>query len=431
MKRTEATLLMVRRISERFTESILLIIVVALGVGAASSAIALSFRTWQWSRQILDAPEYREIVVGMRDEADAMKRAAIRSVSAVLPPLTTADLSIAKSIPAIMYAYVEHRSMIHFINDASVRREASTPRYGKSDLANARNDSSIIIAEQEEAKGSEVTPQFFAARTLEAMLGSLFSDKACEEGAPAIVLGKNLAEELTRQSRNGAPPSLLIGKKLLTYEGYLTVIGILEETGNRYDEMFFLPWQDKKVLPPPQLRFTVASPHQIEEACSQLSAWFSSRSAAEGIACFNPRCAVEHLAKRNRGISLVILFLSLSGLFMSAVNVGNIFMGRGMRMREKFGILMALGASQKEVLRLLSVEALAITLSGTLLSLAFSVPLSRSMLQAMGIEGTSSVFPAFGTLVSWLFILAFSFVPAYQNAMVRPADAMKARWGCL
>jgi ABC-type antimicrobial peptide transport system permease subunit len=116
---------------------------------------------------------------------------------------------------------------------------------------------------------------------------------------------------------------------------------------------------------------------------------------------------------------------------MSAVNVGNIFMGRGMRMREKFGILMALGASQKEVLRLLSVEALAITLSGTLLSLAFSVPLSRSMLQAMGIEGTSSVFPAFGTLVSWLFILAFSFVPAYQNAMVRPADAMKARWGCL
>ncbi|ADK80375.1 ABC transporter permease [Sediminispirochaeta smaragdinae] len=426
MKRAEATLLMVRHFSERFTESILLIILVALGVGVASSAIALASRTWQWSRQILDVPEYREIVVGMRDEADAMQRAAIRSVSAVGSPLTTADLSIAKSIPAITHAYVEHRSMIHFINDASVRREASTPRCGKSDLANARNDSSIIIAEQEEAKGYEVTPQFFAARTLEAMLGSLFSDKACEEGAQVIVLGKNLAEELTRQSRNGAPPSLLIGKKLLTYEGYLTVIGILKEAGNRYDEIFFLPWQDKKVLPPPQLRFAVASPHQIEEACAQLSAWFS-RSATEGIVCFNPRHAVEHLVKRNRGISLLILFLSFSGLFMSAVNVGNIFMGRGMRMREKFGILMALGASQKEVLRLLSVETLVITLSGALLSLTFSAPLSRSMLQAIGIEGASSVFPAYGTLVSWLFILAFSFIPAYQNAMVRPTDAMRVR----
>ncbi len=263
-----------------------------------------------------------------------------------------------------MHAYVEHRSMIHFINDASVRREASTPRCGKSDLANARNDSSIIIAEQEEAKGYEVTPQFFAARTLEAMLGSLFFDKACEEGAQVIVLGKNLAEELTRQSRNGAPPSLLIGKKLLTYEGYLTVIGILKEAGNRYDEIFFLPWQDKKVLPPPQLRFAVASPHQIEEACAQLSAWFSSRSATEGIVCFDPRHAVEQLVKRNRGINLLILFLSFSGLFMSAVNVGNIFMGRGMRMREKLGILMALGVSQKEVLRLLSAETLVITLSG-------------------------------------------------------------------
>ncbi|WP_020613039.1 hypothetical protein [Sediminispirochaeta bajacaliforniensis] len=72
MKRAEATLLMVRRFSERFTESILLIILVALGVGVASSAIDLASRTWQWSRQILDVPEYREIVVGMRDEADAM-----------------------------------------------------------------------------------------------------------------------------------------------------------------------------------------------------------------------------------------------------------------------------------------------------------------------------------------------------------------------
>ncbi|WP_154651683.1 hypothetical protein [Sediminispirochaeta bajacaliforniensis] len=49
------------------------------------------------------------------------------------------------------------------------------------------------------------------------------------------------------------------------------------------------------------------------------------------------------------------------------------------------------------------------------------------MLQAIGIEGASSVLTACGTLVSWLFILAFSLIPAYQNAMVRPTGAMRVR----
>ena len=58
----ESNLIMKRRFLGRILESGLLIIAVALGVGAAASGLSLFFHTNKYNNELLKSPEYREII---------------------------------------------------------------------------------------------------------------------------------------------------------------------------------------------------------------------------------------------------------------------------------------------------------------------------------------------------------------------------------
>ncbi len=461
----EPARIIARRSVNRALESGLLVIAVALGIGASSSGMALLGNTLKSSAEMLESPEYREIVVRTSgDGRDMDVPVALKAVeeNAVL---TSSDLEAGELVPAVTHSYVKNHTRMEFINEEyvageqrkQVLRAANAPggveggnaepggeapppppegdefRHASlEDLESYALDSEILISELDDVIGYEVSPGFFDAWDLSAELGSLFSTADLSGATSLTVLGHDLAELLAEGDGRGIQD--LMGRKLLTRDGLMTVIGVLEETGDLNDDLFFTPYTSdagvnsfRRMFMNTELRFTVDDPEELDGAAALLQDWFDRRFGADQISLSNPRSQALQLVSRNTGVSVLILFLSLAGLFIAAVNVSNILMSRAMRMKKHVGILMALGSSRMGILKLFAWEAAGITLIGTLLGTLLSLPLSRTMQSSLDmIGGGSWIFTLAGVFLSAVLTLLFGLLPARQYSKIDPAVAMRA-----
>jgi len=324
--------------------------------------------------------------------------------------------------------------------DSASREEApDAPREGRPGmdreaLLASLSSEDVFLPDVESLKGFEVSPEFFDAWKFYARLGSLFTEEDQKSGANYIVLGSEAAKTLAGDQ---CKPEELIGKKLLVFQEYRTVTGILAPSGlEKYDNSFYTPariWtsSDGRHFPRfesmnTRLRFTVSNPDQLNATAALLQSWFDEHFEPGQIVISNPRVEALKLIKRNQGISLLILFLSLAGLFIASVNVSNMLMSRGLRMRRNTGILMALGASRNNIVALFGLEALMIACVGAILGALLGLPLLISMQTALSLEGNSFISILPGVLLSLFLVLVFSLLPAWQNSRVFPADAMRA-----
>jgi putative ABC transport system permease protein len=449
----EPYILMKRRFTGRLLESGLLILAVGLGVGAAASGLSLLMHTSSYSRELLSSATYRELVVTTKDKAEDMETPVVVKGNGTDVILTISDLSAAELVPQVSYAYISNSSRMRFLNQETLSRmsEGGGPGEAPPQDGNNQDNSSdrnnrleemqtaikeasenpdIIIPEIEEISGRDITPQYFDARNLRAEFGSLFTENDMKSMTGFIVLGYNTAKLLLEENQQLVS---LIGKKILSINSYYTIVGILEETGTLADELFFTPdkseagggFQRFRPDSNRQLRFSVSDPSELDQASMLLTNWFEKTYGEGEFVISNPREEAERLMDRNRGISYLILFLSLAGLFIASVNISHILMSRTLRMKKYVGILKALGAAKNDIFKLFGTEALVVTLAGALLGSVIAFPLSNAMERAMGLDQSARVYIMMGIVLSSLLTLAFSIVPSFQNSGFEAAEAMK------
>ena len=439
-----------RRFFSRFLESGLLVLAVALGVGAASSGLSLLMYTREYGKNMLSLPAYREIIISTHDNAEDMQTPVMEKPVQENTVLTASDLEAAELVPSIAYAYVSNESRLHFINLNMLNMSAPAPddEYSnppqdnefeerraamEENIKTAQEDPSIIFPDFEDLKGHEVTTQFFDAWEAETAYGSLFTDSDLTGTEHLVVLGWDTAQLLLDE---GDDPESLLGKKLLSVDQLYTIVGILEPSGQAYDGEYFSPYIDAAARAgstggfrlrgmDTQLRFAVTDPGDLDSAADQLQEWFSTRFGENQIVISNPRAEAERLITRNTGISVLILFLSLAGLFIAAVNVSNILMSRALRMKKNVGILKALGASRQKILGLFTSEALTITAGGAVLGIFTAIPLSNAMQNALELRNTSWGYILIGVGLSWVLTMIFSVIPAWQTSKIEAAQAIK------
>ena len=418
MKRGEDLLLSSRSIRKRMVESILLIVAIALGIGAAGAGIAMMAGTAAESRELLASPEYREIVVSIREDAAEMDLpvAAVDEESDLV--LTTLDLQAAEEAPDVQYAYVASRTRYH-LGDFRGFGRGQPPQEGQAAPDPAD------MPEIEELDGYEVSPEFFSAWSMQAAEGSLFTEADMAAGEPLLIYGSELAADM-----DGA-----VGEQIVVEGQMYTVVGVLEPTGTDYDKMAFSPafmpdlqMNDMRAMRRSwgtTLRFTVADVERLEEAKEQLESYFSRTYGAESVVISIPRAEAEAAKVRTTRLATVVLFLSLAGLLIAAVNVSNILYSRAVRRHRSVGILKALGASMGDVFRLFFSEALLLGGFGAVLGIGLSVLLSKLMESSLGFERISAGVLAAGILGAWAITMALTVFPALQAARVPAAEAMR------
>ena len=112
-----------RRFINRFLESGLLIIAVALGIGAASAGMALLANTIRSSNLMLDSPGYQEIVVSTAGDADDMAEPVSLKPVQETAILTSADLAAGEIAPSVVNSYVKNNTRMRFINEESITQD--------------------------------------------------------------------------------------------------------------------------------------------------------------------------------------------------------------------------------------------------------------------------------------------------------------------
>lgn len=456
----EANKILWRRFVGRMLESGLLLLAVALGVGATAAGFSLLANTQKLGNEMLASPAYREIVVATQTNRDEMEASALVKPSSDTLVLTASDLAVADSIPAIQYAYVSSGTEIRFMNakalsqmsqmgpavqttskTVTVTSAAATERQGPpgmltaDELAQKQAEADVFLTEVDQLRGSAVTPQYFNAWGLKAAVGSLFADSESQSDTTLVVLGSEAAVQIAGEQ---IEPNALVGKKILTWGGYAVVVGILAPSGTEaIDHSFFTPYQTTGTDAGPggglrrmafnvQLRFAVANPAQLATTGATLTQLLSDTFGTDQLVVSNPRTEAQKLIDRNTGIGVLILFLALAALFIASLNVSHILLSRGLRMRKGVGILMALGASKSSILQLFAGEGIFLSTAGSLLGALLAWPLSQTMESALGLGGGSWLYLLIGVAGAWVLNLVFSVLPAVQNSRIPPADAMRA-----
>jgi len=432
----EATLIMRRRFTGRVLESGLLIIAVALGVGAASSGLSLFFHTNEYSKSILSSPEYREVVVTTRGNMEDMEAPALELSSKEEIKLTTSDLSPGELIPTVSFSYVTNRRRLSFVNDDMIRKFNSNAGGDNiNDMFDSydsvKDNPDYITPEVDQISGLEISSQFFNAWNLVSEYGSLFTNKDFQSNNRYLVLGANVAKQILPKDYK---ISDLIDKKIISWSTSYTIVGILEETGLEYDDYYFTPIKEssnERFFGVPggndqQLRFSVFEPDKLDSTVKMLEGWFNKKYGEGLVVISNPREEAQRLVDRNNGISILILFLSIAGLFIASVNVSNILISRSIRMKKHVGILKALGASKKSIIKLFAFEGFIITLAGSILGTGLAIPLSFVMQKSLGLGDISWLYIGVGVLLSSVLTLLFSIIPARSNSRIEAAVAMRS-----
>ncbi|MBN2617736.1 MAG: ABC transporter permease [Spirochaetales bacterium] len=459
----ETSLIMKRRFMGRILESGLLIIAVALGVGAAASGLSLMFHTKEYSQNLLNSAEYKEIVVTTRANVEDMTYPVVEKTPNTTT-LTTADLKAGEIIDEVLYSYVVSSSHIRLVTEESTnmgfpREGGANPPQENANPENSNGSSSnemqpgppeggdnmgqisemletfedikenpdYLVPEVEEIEGVEVTAQFFDAWGINAQDGSLFTSSDYTGSSNIIVLGSEMAKTLNTGNYNS-----VIGKKIVAWDKVYKVVGVLEETGSKYDNYYVTPKKEvsnsffMRRFGDTQLRFYVDNVNQLDTTATQLSDWFTTQYGEGQVEISNPREEASKVVSRNNGISFLILFLSLAGLFIASVNVSNILMSRSLRMKKHVGILKALGASKKNILMIFVKEALLITSIGSVLGTFLALPLSITMEESLGLGDVSWVYIIIGVFMSSILTLIFSVLPARQSVDIEAAEAMRS-----
>jgi putative ABC transport system permease protein len=424
MKRGEDLLLSVRSIRRRMVESILLIVGIALGIGAAGAGIAMMAGTSAQSRKLLACPEYREIVVSIREDTADMELPAAAVDNNNDTVLTVLDLKAAEEVPDVQYAYVATRTRYH-VGDFRMPRPGGGSPQGQALDAPADLDPAQI-PEIEEFEGYEVSPEFFSAWGMQAAEGSLFTEADMGSGEPLLIYGSKLAADMSGE----------VGEQIVIRRRMYTVVGVLRPTGTDYDGMAFSP----AFVPDLQggdlrtamfrswgttLRFAVADVGRLEQAKEQLESYFSRSYGKGSVVISIPRAEAELATERASRLATVVLFLSVAGLLIASVNVSNILYSRAVRRYHAVGILKALGASMRDVFRLFFSEALLLGGCGAALGIGISVLLSKLMESTLGFQRIPPGILTAGILGAWAVTVVLTVYPALQAARVPAAVAIR------
>ena len=443
-----------RSIIKRPVESMLLVLGIALGIGATAAGIAMISHSNIAEKDLLSSPQYREIIVQESENSEKMDLAAVPTGSSGQITLTWQDLAAKNEVPDVQYAYLSDDTQIRLFNSNS---SARIQQFGPDSPADTTASVSNAGAEGgerglagqlngidppvqafsvpdgpepvvDEIRGKMVTPEYFSAWDLNAAAGSLFTVQEMESGAPVIVLGSEIAQTLFEDGE-------ALGRKIVAFQTLYEIVGILEPTEAGIDEMAFIPSQvpDTESIAAiarkfggqeVSLHFTVSDPDRLEEAQAQLGEWFAQRYGDGRVVVTIPREEVEAARTRTARLTAIILFLAVAGLLIAAVNVSNILLGRALRKRKNVGILKALGATVKNVFTLFFLEAFTIGVAGAFVGAGISVLISNMMFTALGGGAVLSFMLVAGIVGAWAITISITVIPALQASRIPAVEAL-------
>ncbi len=461
----------VRQARARFLESFLIALGIALGAAVIASFAGLLGSVNDQVNAFARTPLAREILLMSKEQdhsvfwsgSDSPTVVSVGPAGGKSVRLTIQDLDrIRQGISSASYVYAHHsmglglspaRSSVEGRQGAA--REGSETGIGGGP---APSGSATLPGKLGIVQVVATTPELFAAYSLSAEAGSLFTERDVRAGARIIVVGSRLAKRLF-----GNGPS--IGEELACSPGAAamsstsapgesggewkyTVVGVLESLAvpedakagrasgpgglmAQFDDAAFIPVTSltggsAAELEVREIGVMPASLDQVGRVLEDLGRL--SDTVYGGTLAFRSESAAMKSAMRElRGFAVAILLLASAGLVVAAINILNLMLARVLRRVKTIGISAALGASRRDIFAQFIAESLLLGLAGSVFGLLMGFGFTRLMSLAIGdLRVTVGLWGLVaGVGASCLTSIAFGLYPAYLAARVIPVDALR------
>ena len=268
--------------------------------------------------------------------------------------------------------------------------------------------------------------RYFQAMDIPLRSGRFFNDDDVLGKTPVVIIDEFMAAQLW-------PGQEAVGKRMHMVESdvpWLTVVGVVgrvkhESLDSQPRIAFYLPQTQYPARSMALVLRSAADPSALTPAVAQKLRSIDPDLPMYAVKTMTDRVA-ESLARRKfsmlllgilAGVALMLATIGIYGVMAYLVNQGT----------RAIGIRMALGATQRDILRLVVVHGMTLALSGVAIGLAAAFLFSRLMRGLLfGIEASDpATFLAISVLLA-LVGLAATYIPARRAARVDPILCLRA-----
>jgi len=266
-----------------------------------------------------------------------------------------------------------------------------------------------------------ITPDYFRAAGTVVLQGRSFNDADNSEAQPVAIVNQEFARLYLKGNALGQRFRTNIqGKNPASDYTYRTIVGIVQDV--RYNGLdgavqpaMYLPVDQ---VPLPRLNLLLRSDVEPDSLASTMRRAVTAVDAEQAL--FDVETMDERVADAvapRRLLMLMTACLALLAVVLSSVGVYGVFAYSVSRRKQEMGIRLALGASRTRVLRLVSMQALRLILTGSALGIGATFLMNKwlsSML--VGITGHDPVSLSAAWFVMTAVALLASLIPAAEAA---------------
>jgi predicted permease len=316
----------------------------------------------------------------------------------------------------------------------------------------AQTSTRVTFTEEtnQEIRAGVVTANYFSELGGAAAYGRLFDAKTDDtpDAPPVVVLGYNFW-----QRQFGGDPSV-VGRTIRLNQHPATIIGVipfnfigLDPEHGETDEVWLIISRLGYFVPDTRILTDLDDGESGVHMSARLKPGVTRQAAAAALEPLSQELVRQHPDKLPKGYNLVLFpggyaealdpgdlsFLPMFGLFAALVllilvatcsNLGNLFLGQAVTREREISIRMALGATNRRIIRQLMTESLLLALLGAGAGLFLSWAISRPMVAWLGGPGRLDLAPDWRTIlfafvIGGLASVLFGLSPARQAT--RPA----------
>lgn len=202
------------------------------------------------------------------------------------------------------------------------------------------------------------TPEFLLARELSMAQGQFLPAGDLERGVPVAVLGQTVARELF-------PGQQALGQVIRIGEWRMRVIGVLAEIGKqlgfKMDEVVIVPVATGMKMFNRSSLFRiivkVRSPKDLDTACDQVIAILIERHDEEDVTCITQKAVISTFSSILQTLTFVLVAIGAISLTVAGIGIMNVMLVTVSERTEEIGLLRALGATRRNILKVFLVEA--------------------------------------------------------------------------
>ena len=271
---------------------------------------------------------------------------------------------------------------------------------------------------------------FLHARRLDIGLGEFLPPSDLDRGAPIVVIGKRVSDELF-------PNENPIGKKVRIGDWRMRVIGVLAEKGTQLgmnmDDVVFVPVATgMKIFNRHSLFRILIKVHSYVDlgpTCEKVVNIIIERHGEEDITCVTQGAVVSTFSTILQALTLGLVAIGAISLSVAGVGVMNVMLMAVSDRTEEVGLMKSLGAKNRQILSVFLIEAALLTLAGGLIGLTLGYGTVGLMTAVYPAIPASTPFWATGSVLlgSILVGIIFGVLPARRAARLDPVQAMEPR----